>query len=113
MKACPICNKEMYLANLKIHILRDHEKKTPFHCDLCTRRFAMESGLKWHKKFVHERVKCDICNEEICNSFMLKRHKAKAHGIKPANVLECEHCPLFFHNKGNLEKHVIKKHSEI
>ena len=96
---------------LKIHILRDHEKNTPFHCDLCTRSFAMESALKWHKKNVHERMKCDFCNEQICNAFMLERHKAKVHGIKPANVLECERCPMFFHTKGNLEKHVMTKHS--
>ena len=72
----------------------------------------MESALKWHKKNVHERMKCDFCNEQICNAFMLERHKAKVHGIKPTNVLECKHCPMFFHTKGNLEKHIMTKHSE-
>ena len=84
----------------------------PFNSDLCARSFAMESALKWHQKNVHERIKCDMCGEQICNSFMLKQHKAKVHGIKPTNVLECKHCPMFFHTKGNLEKHIMTKHSE-
>ena len=84
----------------------------PFNCDLCARSFAMESALKWHQKNVHERIKCDMCGEQICNSFILKQHKAKVHGIKPTNVLECKHCPMFFHTKGNLEKHIMTKHSE-
>ena len=84
----------------------------PFYCDLCTMSFTMELALKWHQKNVHERIKCDFRNEQICNAFMLERHKAKVYGIKATNLLECLCCQMFFHTKGNLEKHVMTKHSE-
>ena len=102
---------KIWLLTLNYYVWREHEKNTPFPCDQCKRSYTCERELKWHIKYVHERVKCEECGQEICNLFRLKRHKAQAHGIKPKNVLQCQHCPMFFHLKAFLDKHVATKHS--
>ena len=60
---------------MKEHVLRDHEKSTPFACEYCQRIFGLKSTLKTHLVNTHTKVKCDECYQEICNAFLLKRHK--------------------------------------
>ena len=96
----------------KEHVLKEHEKNTPFACDQCQRSYGTKTALRTHIVNTHQKVKCDECNQEICNSFMLKRHKAKVHGTKPTSAYQCEFCPLIYEQKGSLEKHLVKNHSE-
>ena len=96
---------------MNCYVLREHEKKTPFPCDHCPRKYTTQAELNGHIKRVHQRVNCEECGQEVCNLFMLKRHQAKAHGIKPNNVIQCQHCPMFFHFKAYLDRHVAKEHS--
>merc|ERR1712228_118364 len=50
---CKFCDKKYTgQQNLKEHILRDHEKCTPFQCDQCTRSFGTRIKMKSHKKLV-------------------------------------------------------------
>ena len=110
---CPQCEKTYRNHSyMKEHILKEHEKNTPFACDQCSRAYGTKTALKTHIVNTHQKVKCEECNQEICNSFMLKRHKAKVHGVKPLNMHQCEHCPMFFHMKGYLDRHMLKKHPE-
>ena len=99
--------------SLKEHVLRDHEKRTPYQCQHCTRSFGIRMKLKSHIQNVHERVKCNECGQEMCNTFILKRHKAKVHGVMPTNVHQCKHCSMFFSGKGSLKNHLTKIHPEI
>ena len=108
LKTCPYCNKQMM--KTREHILREHEKRTPFPCNQCSKSYTSQGELNGHLKRVHQRVKCEECGQEICNLFMLKRHKAKAHGMKPENVLQCHHCPIFFYTKGHFDRHMAKVH---
>jgi hypothetical protein len=95
----------------KEHVMKEHEKNTPFACDQCSRAYGTKTALKTHIVNTHQKVKCEECNQEICNSFMLKRHKAKVHGTKNETAYQCEYCPLIYEQKGSLEKHVAKNHS--
>ena len=111
---CKFCDKKFSgRCNLKEHVMKDHEKSTPFHCEQCTRSFGTSSFLKAHVHQVHRRVKCDECGQEMCNTFILKRHKAKVHGIKDVNEHQCKHCHLSFKLKDSFFKHMIKIHPEV
>ena len=99
--------------SLKEHVMKDHEKSTPFHCEQCSRSFGTSTYLKSHIRQVHERLKCDECGQEMCNTFILKRHKAKVHGVKNANEHQCKHCHLCFKLKAALTKHMMKIHPEV
>ena len=98
---------------LREHVLKVHDKNTPFHCSKCPRKFWLKSFLKGHMVRVHERVKCEMCSMEICNSFMLKRHKAKVHGVKKSDEHHCRHCIFSFTHKSTLLKHIAKIHPEM
>jgi len=109
---CPQCEKTYKNHSyLKEHVMKEHEKNTPFACDQCSRAYGTKTALKTHIVNTHQKVKCEECNQEICNSFMLKRHKAKVHGTKNETAYQCEYCPLIYEQKGSLEKHVAKNHS--
>lgn len=109
---CPQCEKTYRNHSyMKEHILKEHEKNTPFACDHCQRSFGLVTTLRTHISNMHQKVKCDECNQEICNSFMLKRHKAKVHGMKPSTAYQCEYCPAIYEQKASLDKHVTKNHS--
>jgi len=69
--------------------LRDHEKRTTYHCHYSTRSFGIRMKLKSHIQNVHERVKCNKCGQEMCNTVILKRHKAKVQGVMPTSVHQC------------------------
>ena len=99
--------------SLKEHVMKDHEKSTPFHCEQCSRSFGTSTYLKSHIRQVHERLKCDECGQEMCNTFILKRHKAKVHGVKNANEHQCKHCHLCFKLKNALTKHIAKIHPDV
>merc|ERR1712020_742876 len=46
---CQHCDKSYKNATfLKEHVLKDHEKITPYACEHCQRRFALKSTLKTH-----------------------------------------------------------------
>ena len=108
---CPQCDKTYKAHNyLKEHILKDHEKNTPYACEHCQRSFGLKSTLRTHIVNTHTKVKCDECNQEICNAFLLKRHMGKVHGLKPSVVFQCEFCPMFYNKQANLVKHVDKNH---
>ena len=108
---CQQCEKSYKnVTYMKEHVLRDHEKNTPFACEYCQRTFGLESTLKTHLVNTHTKVKCDECNQEICNAFLLKRHKAKVHGTKSTTAFQCQFCPMLYEQKGSLEKHILKTH---
>ena len=58
--------------SLKEHVLKDHEKRTPYKCQHCTRSFGIRMKLKSHIQNVHERVKCNECGQEMYNTFTLE-----------------------------------------
>ena len=112
--SCERCEKT-YLTNknLKEHVLKFHEKITPYSCEQCHRSFGLESTLKTHIANMHQKVPCDKCNQICSTSMMLKRHKAKVHGIISDKAHQCEFCSLVYEQKPSLERHIAKYHSKI
>ena len=45
------------LEDLKEHVLKDHEKCTPYQCQHCTRSFGIQMKLKSNIQNIHKRVK--------------------------------------------------------
>lgn len=109
---CKHCQKSYTtLCNLQEHVLKIHEKNTPFKCQQCNSKFGLQHVLNTHMKIVHSKVNCDLCGQRIYNSFELKRHKAEVHGIVPSDAIQCDQCPLIFKSKANLQRHMSSKHS--
>ena len=54
-----ITNKLSHKEHLDRHIAAVHEKKKPFECSLCPRKFGLGDHLNKHIDAVHEKMK--IC----------------------------------------------------
>ena len=109
--ACKQCDKTFKSPiHYSEHVKVVHEKSTPFHCELCTRKFGTRWVLKNHVAMVHTRETCNICGQLQYNSFYLKKHKASIHGIIPAGSYRCTQCTEWFKFKKNLDKHMETKH---
>lgn len=84
---CVVCTKEFEAASkLTIH-MRSHTQEKPFACDLCQRRFSVESNLKRHRKTVHSPEKlfhCSICGKAFNQKCNVKRHELVHRDTDPA-----------------------------
>ncbi|KAJ6643335.1 Zinc finger and BTB domain-containing protein 7A [Pseudolycoriella hygida] len=58
----------------------------PFACDICDRRFFLQSGLKRHQK-KHRRIApqfiCDECGKTLKHNYILSIHQRSHNGLKP------------------------------
>ncbi|XP_063701550.1 transcriptional repressor CTCF-like [Culicoides brevitarsis] len=90
-KLCPICGIFRSAKHVQEHIDRSSNVDTngvpisrPFTCDLCGRQTASRNNMFLHMQTKHLRV-----------------------------TLKCKHCKAEFRNRGRLETHMRKIHTEI
>lgn len=78
-----------------------------FKCDVCSKRYNTQRGLKKHS-LVHERKhKCNVCSKMFYKLENMENHK-KVHASKP---LACQLCHTCFSKPQSLVKH-LKSHTE-
>ena len=59
------------------HVATVHEKKKPFHCEICSSAFAEKRRLKEHITSVHENdraYECKTCSSTFNQKDSLRRH---------------------------------------
>ncbi len=112
--SCSHCDRTFALwVSYKEHLMKQHEKHTPFKCDSCDQSFGTIGRMKTHKRNVHSKKPCDICGgNRDYNSFAMQKHMAKYHGIYPLNIFKCNHCSKFYTNLKLRDKHMADKHAD-
>lgn len=90
-KLCPICGIFRSKKHVQEHIDRSNNVDSngdiitrPFRCDLCGRQTASRNNMFLHMQTMHLRV-----------------------------MMKCKHCTAEFKNRGRLETHMRKIHTEI
>ena len=104
---CKICCRPFKMPSaLKVHIKVCHlTNDKNVCCEKCPRRFANETYLKHHRRFVHPKgnpVSCNVCSREFKNRHYLSSHM-KRHGRTKS--YECNQCGSKFSGKQDLKIH--------
>jgi len=79
---CPYCHKQFTRKySVKSHIQNVHEKKKPFKCEECDKKFATGSQLRMHQKRHADETpyECDQCDQRFSFTAELSSHKAAEH----------------------------------
>ena len=112
---CSFCGKRYPSKSAKDeHENAAHTKAIKYHCDRCDDYFAYtKSGLRKHKKQVHERENakksfCPHCDYKTLNSTRLNSHINSKH-TKETKIL-CDYCDFICYRKDNLNQHLAAKH---
>ena len=97
--------------NMKVHVLRVHEKRLDFDCEYCGKKWPTLPTLKNHVRQAHtQHVICEICKKKISNPLELRRHKVFVHKQTEGAWL-CPKCPkVASFSKSTFEKHMRTKH---
>ena len=108
---CPHCNySSLKTSNVKRHI-RQHNQGM-FDCDKCGKQVSILSAEK-HKETHTKRLECNICGKHFKLSNAFNKHIAK-HSENGKIVVRqehnCSHCAYKSYFKGNLRKHIVRKH---
>ena len=106
---CQQCEKSYKnVTYMKEHVLRDHEKNTPFACEYCQRTFVLKSILKPHLVNTNTRIKCDECHLTFSTRGIMNQHTRNIHeGLK----YPCNYCDYQAPQSGTLTRHIKAKHS--
>ncbi|XP_055918814.1 myoneurin [Eupeodes corollae] len=101
---CTVCNETL---NSREE-LREHKKTlhSSFDCELCGRKFKMQSSLKTHME-KHTSLKilnCEPCNMHFPNKTERRRHMQEVHKDTVAQF-SCEKCKRAFTSETRLQKH--------
>ena len=75
---CPLCKDFSYEkpTELNEHVASVHDGEDPFKCNECSKTFKCQSGLKNHKKAIHEGRKfmCQTCGKSYVGKWGLQTH---------------------------------------
>ncbi|XP_030243937.1 zinc finger protein 384 isoform X2 [Drosophila navojoa] len=88
------------------------DTKRKFHCDICARDFNSYNALKYHQ-YTHTKERaypCNTCERSFYTQSALKAHERTHSGIKP---YKCEKCDFKFRQWGDLNYHIISRHTEV
>ena len=107
------CNCSL-LFKSNITIFMKHRLKTDgkcyYECDICYKKYSLESGREVHFKKVHSAIKphvCDLCSAAYRRKDKLNIHMQQHHNVETPFVCEIDGCKsafktkkgLYFHNK--------------
>ena len=90
-----------------------HEKKKPFECSLCPRKFGRKGELNVHIHIVHEKkkaFKCSLCTYKCGHKSDLNKHIACVHEKK--QPFKCSLCPRKFGVEDHMNKHIDAVHEQ-
>ena len=111
------------LESLKKHVLSKHpktedekvkpwkSKKTDYKCSDCKKEFTTHTGLRLHKKSVHEGVRheCEYCGKFFAQNGQLLTHIQTVHqGIK--KYYKCNQCEYQVTKNVFLKRHIRLHH---
>ena len=109
-KTCPSCYKIFYnKSNMKRHIKREHDRIDRFNCCECTRSFATDYALNYHKMRMHQSsdFKCPKCSI-IISDFKSYCDHLKQHTSR--KEFKCKDCAAVIKGKDNFKRHNTEVH---
>ncbi|XP_059152566.1 protein krueppel-like isoform X2 [Physella acuta] len=104
---CNICHRRFGYKNILMEHQNIHFGIKPYACTLCDKRFAARSNLFQHRLLHMKPFCCYICNKRFDRDEQLQRH-LKLHPT--ANVLSCSQCPFTATNVEALNQHLQENH---
>ena len=107
--SCGQCKRKFrQKCSFQLHISK-HANSNLFYCSKC-HRFYKTAIYSEHMKQHNTRreYRCDVCNKILSSGASLWAHK-KIHGGK--FQYPCKECDMKFHQKGNLQTHIKRIHS--
>ena len=113
---CNLCDANFkFKQNRDRHINEVHRGLRPHECDYprCKRAFKNLSGLKQHKKTVHEKArpfKCELCDRAFGQRNHLSQHVLVVHD--KVKRYPCNYCDMAFSNVGNRTQHTKRRHPD-
>ena len=103
--------------NIEVNEERDPQIKQAIQCEVCSKQFARNEGLRRHKYFKHEGLgyNCDKCDHAARSPLGLLKHQCSTHGVSsehiPDDVLsssfQCKDCGKFYNSKSVLRRHAL------
>lgn len=105
------------IKNFMKHRLKT-DGKCYYECDICCKKYSLESGRVVHFKKVHSSIKphvCDICGAAYRRKDKLNIHMQQHHNVETPFVCDTDGCKKAFKTKKGLyfhEKNVHVKESE-
>ncbi|RUS89333.1 hypothetical protein EGW08_002853, partial [Elysia chlorotica] len=104
---CNICHRRFGYKNILLEHQNIHFGIKPYACTMCDKRFAARSNLFQHRLLHMKPYCCYQCNKRFDREEQLQRH-LKLHPT--ANVLSCSECPFTASNVEALNQHLQESH---
>lgn len=116
---CPRCGKQYkHRSSLDKHMRLVCEVEKQFKCPTCDYRCSRKTDLQTHVFHRHERPKdavgshrCPKCDKAYHHRHSMLSHLRHECGIDPQ--FKCPFCPHRCKLKTNLDKHLLRRHSNI
>ncbi|BFZ23245.1 hypothetical protein BsWGS_26284 [Bradybaena similaris] len=104
---CNICHRRFGYKNILMEHQNIHFGIKPYACTLCDKRFAARSNLFQHRLLHMKPFCCYICSKRFDRDEQLQRH-LKLHPT--ANALSCSQCSFTATNVEALNQHLQDNH---
>ncbi|KAK7490936.1 hypothetical protein BaRGS_00017808 [Batillaria attramentaria] len=105
---CNICHRRFGYKNILLEHQNIHFGIKPYSCNLCDKRFAARSNLFQHRLLHMKPFHCEVCNKRFDRADQLQRH-LKLHPT--SNLLSCNLCHFQASNVEALNHHLKESHT--
>ncbi|KAK7093600.1 uncharacterized protein [Littorina saxatilis] len=105
---CNICHRRFGYKNILLEHQNIHFGIKPYSCNLCDKRFAARSNLFQHRLLHMKPFHCEVCNKRFDRADQLQRH-LKLHPT--SNLLSCNLCNFQATNVEALNNHLKESHT--
>lgn len=103
----------MRVSGLAIDKYTQTEKSTVFQCEICPKKFFVESELRQHRATIHinDDKRCRVCGEKFNHLGQLKVHLSTEHPSEGIRCdFKCNICSREFTRKDHLKRHLMRVH---